>query len=105
MSRPLLTRHQVRDPWTESMALSEARRRWPARGAFIEYREHEIYAPCRVGVTERTGRGLIRRMLGRGLTWQRAFASADLRARGLTTPRRRRARRDPEGGQMELGLR
>lgn len=92
------------DPWTIEQALEHARRIWAGQGAWVEFRARDLYGPCWVGVMQASARGPVKRRLGRGLTWQRAFTSADLERRGVTRPRR--GRREIPGTrwpQMKLG--
>lgn len=77
----------------EAAALEEARRRWPAMGAWVRQTWHP-QAPFSVGVTIADQRGTTRKRMGHGLTWERAFLSADRRAQCV--PRGRRTTRTRE---------
>jgi hypothetical protein len=74
----------------EAAALAEARTRWPAQGSWVKYTPAQRRAPYSVGIVTVTATGRKRlRQMGCGLTWERAFLSADNRTAGRTAPRRR----------------
>lgn len=77
------------DGTTEHDAHARALARWPGRGAFVEKSLLDFHAPYHVGYLRDDGAGPRRVIIGRGLTWERAFLSADKRE---STPRKARRR-------------
>lgn len=90
---------------TAEDALAQARERWPGFGAWVAKCSNPR-APYQVGVVVYEGAQPVRRLMGCGLTWERAFLSADRREQISHVPRgsriTRRALRTPPLPQENL---
>lgn len=87
---------------TADDALDQARERWPGLGAWVRVTANPR-APYQVGITRAEGRVFRRVMVGCGLTWERAFMSADKHAhRALANRITRRAVARSNFAQGEL---
>lgn len=90
---------------TEAQALERAQERWAGFGAWVE-KCHNPRAPYQVGIMVQEGKRARRKRLGSGLTWARAFLSADRREQITSVPRRarisRKRSRNPEFTQEDL---
>lgn len=90
---------------TLEQALKRARERWPGFSAWAE-KCHNPRAPYQIGVMVPEHGRPRRKRLGSGLTWERAFLSADRREQISHVPRlsritRRRAK-NPGCEQLDL---
>lgn len=90
---------------TLEQALERARARWPGFSAWAE-KCHNPRAPYQVGIMFPENGRPRRKRLGSGLTWNRAFLSADRREQISHVPRRSRLKRrrskEPVHEQMDL---
>lgn len=89
------------DGVTQEQAAERARARWPGRAAFAEKRVHDLRAPYRVGYMRNDGKGSRRVVVGRGLTWERAFLSADKRESRPPRVRRSKPKKRKRGTVLE----